>query len=244
MLAVETVRGRCSGSGRSAEEEAYSGLGSMERLISMLSARQQDDQALEIMNRKAIPLMGRGRTGHARFRRAPVLTVIDVDDDDDGGGMDGVDVFEEPSGVTVYCPKPLQQLPPPPPHHHQMRRDSGSVCSMSHSGASASLKRKFGSVSEDGSARCEGTCHCSKTRKSRVKKMVRVPAVSTKMAEIPADDFSWRKYGQKPIKGSPHPRGYYKCSTVRGCPARKHVERAMDDPEMMIVTYEGDHVHT
>lgn len=39
-------------------------------------------------------------------------------------------------------------------------------------------------------------------------------------------------------------RGYYKCSTVRGCPARKHVERATDDPTMLIVTYEGEHRHT
>ncbi|CAI0545239.1 unnamed protein product, partial [Linum tenue] len=44
-------------------------------------------------------------------------------------------------------------------------------------------------------------------------------------------------------KGSPHPRGYYKCSSVRGCPARKHVERAVDDPSMLVVTYEGDHNH-
>jgi hypothetical protein len=39
-------------------------------------------------------------------------------------------------------------------------------------------------------------------------------------------------------------RGYYKCSTVRGCPARKHVERATDDPAMLVVTYEGEHRHT
>lgn len=86
-------------------------------------------------------------------------------------------------------------------------------------------------------------CHCIKRRKNRVKKTVRVPAISSKIADIPPDEYSWRKYGQKPIKGSPYPRGYYKCSTVRGCPARKHVERATDDPAMLIVTYEGEHRH-
>ncbi|XP_010913713.1 WRKY transcription factor WRKY51 [Elaeis guineensis] len=89
-----------------------------------------------------------------------------------------------------------------------------------------------------------GRCHCSKRRKSRVKRTIRVPAISSRMADIPPDEFSWRKYGQKPIKGSPYPRGYYKCSSVRGCPARKHVERAPDDPSMLIVTYEGEHRHT
>ncbi|KAK6116960.1 hypothetical protein DH2020_049335 [Rehmannia glutinosa] len=69
-------------------------------------------------------------------------------------------------------------------------------------------------------------------------------AIGSKVADIPPDEYSWRKYGQKPIKGSPYPRGYYKCSTVRGCPARKHVERANDDPTMLIVTYEGEHRHT
>lgn len=99
---------------------------------------------------------------------------------------------------------------------------------------------------DDGSVKCGGTgsrCHCSKKRKHRIKRSIKVPAISNKLADIPPDDYSWRKYGQKPIKGSPHPRGYYKCSSMRGCPARKHVERCLEEPTMLIVTYEGEHNH-
>uniref|UniRef100_A0A6N2MXY2 WRKY domain-containing protein n=1 Tax=Salix viminalis TaxID=40686 RepID=A0A6N2MXY2_SALVM len=39
-------------------------------------------------------------------------------------------------------------------------------------------------------------------------------------------------------------RGYYKCSSVRGCPACKHVERALDDSMMLIVIYAGEHHHS
>ncbi|GJM95253.1 hypothetical protein PR202_ga11965 [Eleusine coracana subsp. coracana] len=107
-------------------------------------------------------------------------------------------------------------------------------------------KRRCMVKGEDGRGKCAATgrCHCSKRRKLRNKRSIKVPAISNKIADIPTDEYSWRKYGQKPIKGSPHPRGYYKCSSVRGCPARKHVERCVDDPTMLIVTYEGEHNHT
>lgn len=106
-------------------------------------------------------------------------------------------------------------------------------------------RKKCSGKSDENGATCAtlGRCHCSKRRKLRLKRTIQVRAISSKLADIPPDDFSWRKYGQKPIKGSPHPRGYYKCSSIRGCPARKHVERSTEDSTMLIVTYEGEHNH-
>ncbi|WVZ60877.1 hypothetical protein U9M48_010838 [Paspalum notatum var. saurae] len=107
------------------------------------------------------------------------------------------------------------------------------------SAATAAKKAACGKRGEDSGVKC----HCPKKKKPREKRVVRVPAISDKNADIPADNYSWRKYGQKPIKGSPHPRGYYRCSSKKDCLARKHVERYRSDAAMLIVTYENDHNH-
>ncbi|TQD92939.1 hypothetical protein C1H46_021419 [Malus baccata] len=94
------------------------------------------------------------------------------------------------------------------------------------------VPRAFGQISQQ------------QRRKLKEKRSYKVPAISDKISDIPSDDYSWRKYGQKPIKGSLYPRGYYKCSSIRGCPARKRVERCLEDPSMLIVTYQGEHKHS
>ncbi|CAN8258145.1 unnamed protein product [Cochlearia groenlandica] len=60
--------------------------------------------------------------------------------------------------------------------------------------------------------------------------------------DIVNDGYRWRKYGQKSVKGSPHPRSYYRCSSS-GCPAKKHVERSSHDAKLLMTTYEGKHDH-
>ncbi|KAI6694599.1 hypothetical protein NL676_022309 [Syzygium grande] len=87
----------------------------------------------------------------------------------------------------------------------------------------------------------------SKRRKVVHKTVVRVKMeanVGKQKSEGPPSDFwSWRKYGQKPIKGSPYPRGYYRCSTSKGCSAKKQVERCKTDASVLVITYTSTHNH-
>ncbi|GMI77457.1 WRKY DNA-BINDING PROTEIN 14, WRKY DNA-binding protein 14 [Hibiscus trionum] len=87
-----------------------------------------------------------------------------------------------------------------------------------------------------------------KRRKNQAKKVVCIPAPAAANSRssgevVPSDLWAWRKYGQKPIKGSPYPRGYYRCSSSKGCPARKQVERSRTDPNMLVITYTSEHNH-
>lgn len=64
-----------------------------------------------------------------------------------------------------------------------------------------------------------------------------------KEQDLFSDVWAWRKYGQKPIKGSPYPRSYYRCSSSKGCSARKQVERSNSNPELFIITFTAEHNH-
>ncbi|KAJ4843940.1 putative WRKY transcription factor 65 [Turnera subulata] len=89
-----------------------------------------------------------------------------------------------------------------------------------------------------------------RSKKGLQKRVISVPIkdvegtrLKSENAPPPSDSWAWRKYGQKPIKGSPYPRGYYRCSSSKGCPARKQVERSRADPSMLVVTYSCEHNH-
>ncbi|KAF5958504.1 hypothetical protein HYC85_005729 [Camellia sinensis] len=55
------------------------------------------------------------------------------------------------------------------------------------------------------------------------------------------DGYNWRKYGQKQVKTSDHPRSYYKC-THPNCPVKKKVERNFDG-QITEIIYKGQHNH-
>ncbi|KAL6859030.1 hypothetical protein ACP4OV_018032 [Aristida adscensionis] len=58
----------------------------------------------------------------------------------------------------------------------------------------------------------------------------------------PAEDgYNWRKYGQKQVKSSEHPRSYYKCSHPN-CPVKKKVERSQDG-QITEIVYKCSHSH-
>uniref|UniRef100_J3LNI8 WRKY domain-containing protein n=1 Tax=Oryza brachyantha TaxID=4533 RepID=J3LNI8_ORYBR len=57
------------------------------------------------------------------------------------------------------------------------------------------------------------------------------------------DGHVWRKYGQKDIQNSPHPRSYYRCThkVDQGCTATRHIQRCENDPSNYVITYYGEH---
>ncbi|KAF0927819.1 hypothetical protein E2562_036239 [Oryza meyeriana var. granulata] len=69
------------------------------------------------------------------------------------------------------------------------------------------------------------------------------PATRVEKARTSEDGFLWRKYGQKEIKNSKHPRLYFRCSYKEddGCKATRHVQQSEDDPSLYVITYFGEH---
>ncbi|KAJ8512855.1 hypothetical protein OPV22_003289 [Ensete ventricosum] len=267
------------------QEAAAAGVRSLEHLVFQLSRQSSPSDCREITDltvskfRKVISVLD--RTGHARFRRGPMLAATDATEDESlsllpkpfesqpqpnppvaskGLTMDFTEAKGEPAATTLSLGFSASTT--------MSSGNSSFLSSLTGDGSvtdgkmgpavlsealvltsaavsvgkpplSSSHKRKSPGDSHD-RVHCDvalrkhsgDLCHCSsKKKKTRVKRTtIRVPAISSRNADIPSDEYSWRKYGQKPIKGSPYPRGYYKCSSMRGCPARKHARSSSVGP--------------
>ncbi|GJM90801.1 hypothetical protein PR202_ga07115 [Eleusine coracana subsp. coracana] len=160
-----------------------------------------------------------------------------------GGRQDGDELLRAllAAQPLPMAPPPLPTLPPPPPPPQQQQQPvvvvtPAEVPAQARAAAPASAPAR---AQASGRQMPSGTVPRSKRRKNQVKKVVcHVPADGSS-----SDVWAWRKYGQKPIKGSPYPRGYYRCSSSKGCAARKQVERCRTDPNTFILTYTGEHNH-
>ncbi|KAI3693650.1 hypothetical protein L1987_76598 [Smallanthus sonchifolius] len=56
--------------------------------------------------------------------------------------------------------------------------------------------------------------------------------------DILHDGYKWRKYGQKSVKNSKHPR-----CTHHTCNVKKQIQRLAKDDSIVVTTYEGIHNH-
>ncbi|PSS09382.1 WRKY transcription factor [Actinidia chinensis var. chinensis] len=89
--------------------------------------------------------------------------------------------------------------------------------------------------------------NCQKSTKgkgSRSKKAIppRVAFHTRSSEDVLDDGYRWRKYGQKAVKNSSHPRSYYRC-THHTCNVKKQIQRLSKDRSIVVTTYEGIHNH-
>ncbi|KAJ8426438.1 hypothetical protein Cgig2_001697 [Carnegiea gigantea] len=123
-------------------------------------------------------------------------------------------------------------------HDHQMRGDR-SMAEINGGGSSNNSKGNRGGLSSSSSY------NSSNYNNSTMKKKGVTPRVAfyTKSDEDVLDDgYKWRKYGQKSVKNTVHPRSYYRC-TYHTCNVKKQIQRHSRDKSIVITTYEGIHNH-
>ncbi|GJZ32806.1 probable WRKY transcription factor 17 [Tanacetum coccineum] len=104
-----------------------------------------------------------------------------------GGDLEGSVSNGKSLGIVAPAPSFSSRKPPLPSSHR--KRNGNDVTSASVHGS-----------------RTTG-CHCCKRRKTESKRKVKmIPIIGSKVDSIPADNYSWKKYGEKKVTGTQFPR--------------------------------------
>ncbi|KAG5593718.1 hypothetical protein H5410_034950 [Solanum commersonii] len=123
---------------------------------------------------------------------------------------------------------------------HPSRNSSETVVSSLKENLQESLPiAETANQDSSGSRKSDASCSESVSKPGKKPKLVVHAACDV---GISSDGYRWRKYGQKMVKGNPHPRNYYRCTSA-GCPVRKHIERVVDTTSALTITYKGVHDH-
>ncbi|GMN40634.1 hypothetical protein TIFTF001_009852 [Ficus carica] len=105
-----------------------------------------------------------------------------------------------------------------------------------------------GRISEDSGESCRSVSTAMTRKDRRVCDKGRKTAYTwqRKTTALIDDGHAWRKYGQKRIIKSKHPRNYYRCTHKyeQKCQATKQVQKIQDNPPMYKTTYFGHHTCT
>ncbi|PUZ76836.1 hypothetical protein GQ55_1G322100 [Panicum hallii var. hallii] len=99
---------------------------------------------------------------------------------------------------------------------------------------------------ESASTLWKGSATMAERGKMKVRRKMREPRFCFQTrsdVDVLDDGYKWRKYGQKVVKNSLHPRSYFRC-THSNCRVKKRVERLSTDCRMVMTTYEGRHTHS
>ncbi|KAE8794146.1 WRKY47 transcriptional factor [Hordeum vulgare] len=108
--------------------------------------------------------------------------------------------------------------------------DTGCTAGASASGAS------------DGVIRARAESSTGRTRKRSFSRRLERSS-GKRVTDTLVDGHIWRKYGQKEIQNSTHPRSYYRCThkSDQGCNAKRQVQICETHPIKYAVTYYGEH---